>query len=57
MDLFFWKKRSNQPQPLHPLDDPEQQQILRELQARADQERTKFLAALERPPRPPLDLR
>ena len=56
MDLFFWNKRSNQPPPLHPLDDPEQQQILWELQARADQERAKFLAALERPPRPPLDL-
>ena len=56
MDRFLWKKRPNQPPPLHPLDDPEQPQILRELQARAGQERAKFLAALERPPRPPLEL-
>ena len=56
MDIFFWRKRSNKPPRLHPLDDPEQQQILREMEARVEEERATLMAVLERPPRPALDL-
>jgi hypothetical protein len=38
----------------HPLDDPTQQQIIKELEARVEQERAKLIAALQQP-RPTLN--
>jgi hypothetical protein len=39
----------------HPLDDPTQQQIIKELEARVEEKRVKLIAALQQP-RPTLDL-